>query len=196
VSKTRLEAFSDGVFAIAVTLLILDVIESARPHEASELGRELLRAWPSYAGYAVSFVTIGIMWVNHHALFHLFDHVDRLLLFTNLLLLLCVAFVPFPTALVAEFLRGDGARAATLTYGLTMTVTALVFNALWHSGRRLLRADADPREVSGFTRSYLIGPLMYGGATLLAFASAYASAAAYAAIAGFFVLSASVWSRG
>src|ERR671937_1127352 len=92
----RLEAFSDGVFSIAATLLVLELRVPAP--DPVGLAAALLRQWPSYAVYAVSFLTIGIIWVNHHALFDLLRKVDRPLLFLNLLLLLCVAAVPFPTA--------------------------------------------------------------------------------------------------
>jgi len=90
-TTTRLEAFSDGVFAIAATLLILNVHANS-----SHLGQTLVRAWPSYAAYAVSFVTIGIMWVNHHGVFAQIDKVDRTFLMINVFFLMAVAFVPLP----------------------------------------------------------------------------------------------------
>jgi uncharacterized membrane protein len=190
VETNRLEAFSDGVFAIAITLLVLDV--TVREH--APLGRELLRVWPSYVGYAVSFLTIGVMWINHHTICRHIARVDRVFLSLNILLLLCIAFFPFPTRLLAEHVRGPGARDAALVYGCTGVVTAICFNALWRyaaGGMRLLRPDADRREVSGITRSYLPGTLLYGAGTLLAFASPWASAAAYVAIAAFYVISSS-----
>jgi uncharacterized membrane protein len=195
VETGRCEAFSDGVFAIAITLLILtvDVGElGGRP-----LGDALLRLWPAYLAYGVSFLTIGIMWVNHHAVFSHFARVDRPLLFLNLGLLMLIAFVPFPTRVVAEFVRsGDDRRAAALLYGLTLTVTATFFIALWlYGSRRLLRPDADRREVSGITRSYLPGSALYGTATLVAFASPVASLVLFGAIALFYVLSSSLFGR-
>ncbi len=186
----RLEAFSDGVFAIAITLLILDV--TVRPD--APVGHELLRVWPSYVGYAVSFLTVGVMWINHHTICRHLGRVDRVFLSLNILLLLCIAFFPFPTRLLAEHIRGSGARDAALVYGCTGVVTAICFNALWRyasGGMRLLRPDADRREVTGITRSYVPGVAMYGTATLLAFAHPWASAAAYVAIAAFYVLSSS-----
>src|SRR5262249_51176883 len=133
-----------------------------------------LHIWPSYLGYAVSFLTIGIMWVNHHTVMDCVAKVDRTYLFLTVGFLMCIAFVPFPTRLVAEHFRGAGAESAALTYGFTLTVTAVMFNAIWFyaaSGRRLLRPDADERIVRGISRSFLPGAFIYLGATLVAFAS-------------------------
>src|SRR3954469_17222873 len=102
-STDRLETFSDGVFEIAVTLLILEI---GVPHVArGDLAHALVKLWPSYATYVVSFFTIGIIWVNHHSQFMQIERADRVLLFLNLYLLMWVAFIPFPTALLAEYLR-------------------------------------------------------------------------------------------
>ena len=179
---SRVEAFSDGVFAIAITLLILAVGIEQAPH--GDLGRYLVDLWPAYLAYAVSFLTIGIMWVNHHLLFDNFASVDRPMLLLNILLLMLIAFVPFPTHVVAEFARSEvDRRNAALLYGITMTTTAILFFTLWMYGsRRLLRADADPRVVSGITRSYLPGTPLYATATLLAFVSSLASLIMFAAV--------------
>jgi uncharacterized membrane protein len=191
----RVEAFSDGVFAIAITLLILAVGIDPRFH--GDLGNELLDLWPSYVAYAVSFLTIGIMWVNHHALFHNFARVDRPLLLLNILLLMLIAFVPFPTRVAAEFAQSESnRREAALLYGSTMTITAILFFALWMYGsRRLLRPDADPRMVSGITRSYLPGTPLYGTATLIAFANSIVSLILFAAIALFYALSSAFFGK-
>jgi uncharacterized membrane protein len=191
----RVEAFSDGVFAIAITLLILAVGIDKAPH--GNLGTYLVNLWPAYLAYAVSFVTIGIMWVNHHLLFQHFARVDRPMLLLNILLLMLIAFVPFPTRVAAEFARSDvDRRNAALLYGLTMTTTAILFVALWMYGsRRLLHADADPRVVSGITRSYLPGTPLYATATLLAFVNSVASLVMFAAIALFYALSAALFGR-
>ncbi len=106
---TRLEAFSDGVFAIAITLLILEIKVPAGPETQDHgLWRALLERWPSYVGYVISFATIGIMWVNHHALFKYIRRVDRALLLANLLLLMTISFLPYPTAVLAEHLSDAG----------------------------------------------------------------------------------------
>jgi uncharacterized membrane protein len=195
VSPGRLETFADGVFAIAATLLILTV-DGAVGGEGIGLGAELRHAWPAYVGYVVSFVTIGIMWLNHHTVMSLVERVDRRFLLANLGLLMCIAFVPFPTRLMAEHIRGAGAESAALAYGFTLTATALFFNTVWFyasRGGRLLRADCDPRAVAGITRTYLPGPLIYLGATLVAFASPTASALLYLAIAALYVVESSVF---
>ncbi len=195
---TRLEAFSDGVFAIAATLLVLEL---RVPPDTTDLTGALLRLWPAYAAYLVSFLTIGIIWVNHHTVMTQVARADRTFLFLTVGFLLCVAFIPFPTRLVAEHVRDEGARAAALTYGITLTATAVMFQAIWlyaALGRRLLRADADDRLVRGITRSYLPGPFIYLAATLIALASPTASVVLYGAIALFYVAESSLFggSRG
>jgi uncharacterized membrane protein len=198
VSTGRLEAFADGVFAIAATLLIINV-DTAVPEETTELAHRLVEAWPAYVGYVVSFLTIGIIWVNHHQVLSLIERADRRFLLANVIFLMCVAFIPFPTRLLAGALvDGEGDRAAALVYGITLTATAVMFSVLWFYasiGRRLLRADADPRRVSGITRSYLPGPWIYLGATLVALVSPRASAILYAAIALFYVVESSFFGR-
>jgi uncharacterized membrane protein len=189
-TTARLETFADGVFAIAATLLIIDV--GLPEHVSGSLGRELLDLWPQYAAYAVSFVTIGIMWVNHHDLMRLVARVDRVFLFLNLGLLLGVAFVPFPTRVLAEFLRHEGGESAAFLYGLTFTTTAIFYISLWlyaSVGGRLLRSDVDPREVSGITRSYLPGVPIYAAAALIGLVSAEVGAALFALIAAFYMIS-------
>lgn len=189
----RLETFADGVFAIAATLLILNVHPPPSP-----LSEGLRHIWPSYAAYAISFLTIGIMWVNHHMILDQVGRVDRAFLFIHVIFLMLIAFVPFPTQLVAEHLRGSDARAAALTYGITLTITALFYNLLWFYaalGRRLLRLDADPKVVSGITRTYIPGPWIYLAATLTALASASVSVALYGLIAAFYVVESSAFGR-
>ena len=195
-ATTRLAAFSDGVLAIAATLLILDVRASGKP-----LGHDLLQIWPSYVAYATSFTTIGIIWVNHHTVIDQLAHVDRRFLFINLFFLMVVAFIPFPTQLVAQHIRhgGTDARDAALAYGFTCTFMALSFGLLWGyavRGARLLRRDADPRVVAGITRSFRPGIPLYLGSTLIAFASPAVSVSLYVALAAFYVLESSVFARG
>jgi TMEM175 potassium channel family protein len=190
-----MEAFSDGVFAIAITLLVLVFLE----HNFTEddLGGELLHEWTSYLAYVLTFVTIGIIWVNHHTLVGHFREVDRTFLYLNVFFLIPVVFLPFPTALLSRFLRTDGGEAAALVYGFTMVVMALLFNALWHYGsrdRRLLKDEVDEREVSGISRSYAGGPFMYGVATLTALVSPELSASLYGVIAALYI-STSIWGK-
>src|SRR3954464_2020388 len=126
----RLETFSDGVFAIAITLLILDV---RLPEGHQPLSDKLADTWPAYLAYVISFLIIGIMWANHHAIFRLIDRTSHGLVVANLLLLMCIAFIPFPTSGLAEHLRtgGDDQTTAAIFYSGTFTVTAVFYNLLW-----------------------------------------------------------------
>jgi uncharacterized membrane protein len=193
--KNRLEAFADGIFAVAATLLILNVAVDER----LPLGPELLRVWISYAAYAISFLTVGIIWANHHTVMHQIGHVDRTFLILNVLFLMVIAFIPFPTRLLAlDIGRADSAEAAALAYGVTLTLTAILFNVLWRYaayGSRLIRQDADPRAVEGISRSYVLGPIVYLGATVVALKSPIASALLYAALAIFYVFESSLFGR-
>jgi uncharacterized membrane protein len=196
VETSRAQAFSDGVFAIAITLLILNV---TLHRSGGTLGHDLLDLWPSYFAYAISFLTIGIMWVNHHTIFRHIERVDRVFLLLNLMLLMCIAFVPFPTGVAARFARSDEDRqAAALLYGITLTITAVFFISLWlYASRRgrLLAPHADRREVSGITRSYIPGAPMYATATLVAFVDSRASLILFAVITVFYALSSSLFGR-
>ncbi|TMD39269.1 MAG: DUF1211 domain-containing protein [Chloroflexi bacterium] len=191
--KNRLEAFSDGIFAFAATLLILNLAVSGHP-----LGEQLLGIWPSYAAYAVSFITIGIIWTNHHTVMHQLAHVDRFFLMVNVFFLMFIAFIPFPTRLLALNLQSEGAEAAAVTYGIVLTCTAVLFNVLWRyavHNRRLIRDDAEQKVVDGIGRSYVFGPLLYLAATLVALVSPIASACVYVAIGLFYVLESSIFGR-
>ncbi len=188
---TRLEAFSDGVFAIAITLLILDIKVPRDVVLPETLGAALAHQWPSYLAFVTSFVTILIMWVNHHRLFTHIGHCDDRLLFYNGLLLLGIVLVPFPTALIAEYLGHPGETTAAMVYNGTFLVIAVFFNVLWRSasiGARLLRTDHDPEAVRHLTKSYRYGPLSYMVAMLLALVSATASVALNLALALYFAL--------
>jgi uncharacterized membrane protein len=142
---SRVEAFSDGVFAIAITLLILDVRVPNGP--AGSLASALIRQWPTYVSFLISFAFIGIMWVNHHRLFNHIRRCDNSLLFFNLLLLLGVTVVPFPTALLANryFIPADRTVAAAVFNG-TYFVIAIFFNVLWHHAVRSGLLDSTTLE--------------------------------------------------
>jgi uncharacterized membrane protein len=128
-TKARLEAFSDGIFAIAATLLVLDL---AIPKPEPTLLNGFLQSWPSYAAYATSFVTIGIIWVNHHAVLERMERIDRGLLFLNLILMLFVALIPFPTKVLAHYLQSGGANAhtAAAAYGVAMMLMGISFSLI------------------------------------------------------------------
>jgi uncharacterized membrane protein len=186
----RIEAFS-GVFAIAITLLVLDI---KVPHDApdgSRLMHALLAQWPVYLAFVTSFATVGIMWINHHRLFTLIRRVDHPLLILNGLLLLGVTFVPFPTALVAEYAQQKGGQVAAIVYSGTFTIIAVFFNSLWRYAsyeNRLLLPTVRPSAVKAITRAYSFGPPLYFLSALLALVTVPASLAMNAALAIFFAL--------
>ncbi len=188
---TRLEAFSDGVFAIAITLLILDI---KVPHELPEgvsLFQALLRQWPTLVAFLTSFFTILIMWINHHRMFSQIKRVDDLFLLLNGCLLLIVTFIPFPTALTAEYINTPYQKTAVAIYCATSLVMALVFNVLWKyglRGSRLLGHQADPAIIQFINKSYAVGPLAYLGAFLLSFINAYAGFGCCILLAIFFAM--------
>ncbi|MGD0923817.1 MAG: TMEM175 family protein [Streptosporangiaceae bacterium] len=167
----RAEAFSDGVFAIAITLLVLSLRLPGPSVAHPTLADQLLAAWPQYFAYVVSFLTIGIMWMNHHTMLAHVSRVDRPLLVINLLLLMAIVVIPFPTSLVADHLQHPGAGAATVAYGLVLIAASFGFAGLWiyvvtHAER--LGGQAQPealrRSIPGFTG----GLLVYAAGTVVA----------------------------
>jgi uncharacterized membrane protein len=195
----RAEAFSDGVFAVAITVLVFDLLPIG--HEALSY-RVLAMGWPQYSAYVVSFMTIGIMWINHHTLFGNVRVIDRTLLVLNLLLLMGIVAIPFPTALVAEHLTGptsSGGRPAAVVYGAVMLVISVSYNAIWvhlimhadtlgYGGARRLQ-EAIPRvgPGQGIPR-WSIGLGGYLAGTLIAaFWSAAAALAVYGLLALFYL---------
>jgi TMEM175 potassium channel family protein len=167
-SPSRVEAFSDGVFAIAITLLILEI---RIPHGEHGLWAELLALWPSYIAFLMSFVVILIMWVNHHELLRMAKGVNYPFLFANGFLLLTVTFVPFPTAVLAQNLATAEARTAVALYCGTFVANALCWNLLFATMVRggLLRRDVTAEAVSKVRRAYYFGILVYLAAMGLAF---------------------------
>jgi len=189
VDTGRLETFSDGVFAIAITLLILDVRVPSGPES---LAHRLLQTWPNYLAYVVSFLIIGIMWANHHIIFRLIDRTSHGLVVANLLFLLCVAFIPFPTAVLAENLRESASdqRVAAIFYSATFTVTAVFYNLLWRTAARNNRLIAPGSESAAaeVTRRFRYGIPTYLAATLAAFVSVPLSLAIDGGVALFYLL--------
>jgi uncharacterized membrane protein len=176
--KARLENFSDAVFAVAITLLALDLAVSGPGH--GSLAHQLSQRWPSYAAYVVSFFIIGITWVNHHALFLSFAAIDRRLLFLNLTLLLFIVAIPFGTASMAAYLTEGGfdAHLAAALYAAILEGMALSFGAIFvwsitHAERRHdpLPPEAARRALARFS----FGAAAYLIAILVAFVSAPAT---------------------
>jgi uncharacterized membrane protein len=189
-TTSRLEAFSDGVFAVVITLLVLDL--RTDPADPAHLSEQLARAWPAFAAYLLSFLVVGVAWVNHHALVALAAKTDRTLLFYNLLLLLWLATIPFTTATLAGFLRHDenDSRLALLLYGLSHEGMALAFTAmLAHISRHdLLRYPVSARSRRIGLLRFGIAGLLYPIAVLVGMWSSLAMLLFYAAINAFYVL--------
>ncbi len=164
----RVEAFSDGVFAVAITLLVLNIqpppITNTDAFLDVNLRGYIVKQWPALLAFVTSFATIGIMWTNHHKVFNRVKYVDNTLLLLNLLLLLVIVFIPYPTALLAEQYKvHPDENFAAILYTGTNGVLAICFNLLWfyaahHS--RLLREDADPDDTRAISRQYIFGPFV------------------------------------
>ena len=168
-TKSRLEAFSDGVFAIAITLLVIDL----RPPQlgpGERLAHALWQQWPSYVAYLVSFLTIGVVWLNHHWILEQVIQVDGPLLVLNLNVLLWTALLPFPTAVLAEHLGagGEAARTAAAFYSGVLALLALASTALF---AWILHDDQlhrlPPAAVGAIRRQFLVGLAFYGVAFVL-----------------------------
>ena len=193
----RLEAFSDGVFAVAITLLVLtikipgvDVPASQLPND-TQLWSMLLNEWPMLAAYTTSFATIGVMWINHHRLYTHIKRTNTILMLLNLLLLLIIVFIPVPTALVAEYLVHPDQHAAALLYSGTNVILAICFNLLWRYAsyhNRLLAKNADVRAVRAINKQYWFGPIVYLLAFILALFSTPASLTLNFLLALFFAI--------
>ncbi|GHO88652.1 TMEM175 family protein [Dictyobacter formicarum] len=176
----RLESFSDGVFAVAITLLVFNLQVPHLPGAISvpALGSALLARWPSYLTFMTSFATILIMWVSHHSLFKLVYRTNTPFLFANGLLLLLVTVVPFPTSLVAQYLITPAAPLACAVYAGVFVVINVAYNLLWWAAthqRRLLHPAVTSHQVKSVTRNQLLGLPLYLLATLLAFWNPYVS---------------------
>jgi uncharacterized membrane protein len=187
----RIEAFSDGVFAIAITLLVLGInVPKVRELGAGgSLGATLVKQWPHYLAFVTSFITIFTKWVNHHRLFSFIKGTDHAFLYWNGLLLLFITFLPFPTALLAEYLLHSEANVAGAVFAGTYAAIAFAFKGLWHHASkngRLLAENVDDREIRQITMQYRYAPLMYLAAFALSFVSAGLSVGLCLCLAVFF----------
>lgn len=183
----RVEAFSDGVFAIAITLLILDVHVPAP--SAGPLLIALARQWPAYIAFLISFAFIGIMWVNHHRLFNHIRRSDNTLMFLNLLLLLGVCVVPFPTALLSAHYYAPDRKVAAAVFNGTYVFIAIAFNVLWFHAVRARLLDPEAAESArSISKQYIVGEVLYPVCFALTWVSVAASLALNVALAVFFAL--------
>ena len=173
----RVEAFSDGVFAIAITLLILEIKVPKLSHEISSpvLAAALLDLWPSFIAFLLSFFAILIMWINHHGLFNLVRRVNPGFLYANGFLLLLICFVPFPTAVLAEHLEGGARDAAAAFYCGTFIFISIGYNLIWQCMVRgdLLKSEVPAEHVRKITRAYLLGMAVYAVSTIVALFNGY-----------------------
>jgi uncharacterized membrane protein len=191
VSTNRLEAFSDGVFAIAITLLVLEL--NVPEPGSGELGHELLAQWPSYAAYFVTFLTIGIIWINHHAAFSRLRSVDHSILMLNLLLLLTVSVLPFTTSLMAAYLKeGEGERLAAGIYGASLLVMGGAFvltnRQILLKRPQLLKEPIPPERARRLLYFAALGQIPYVLAVALAIVSPYVTLAICALTAVYYSL--------
>ncbi len=178
-STHRLEAFSDGVMAIAITLLIIEI---GVPHVTGDesLGKQIADLWPSYGAYILSFTTIGIYWANHHSFLELFRRTDHTFLMLNVLFLMTIAFLPFPTAVLGEYLKEGAQRDDAVTfYSLGLLLPATTWCLLWLYGRwrGLLVEGLEPSYVRFATGQFLISVALYGAAVAVSFVEPWAALA-------------------
>jgi TMEM175 potassium channel family protein len=192
VSKGRLEAFSDGVIAVAITLLVLNIVVP-EPAKTPDLAKALGHMWPQYAAYAVSFITIGIIWINHHTVIGRLRETDHAILILNLLLLMWIAVLPFATDLMATYLReGHGDKLAAAVYagaflGMSITFSGLNFHILFPKSHLLAVQLPHERRRQIISR-FVVGLLPYAFATALAAVSPYITLVICALIAAFYAL--------
>jgi uncharacterized membrane protein len=185
---TRLVAFSDGVFAITITLLILEI---KPPTDDESLLHGLVALWPSYLAYALTFLFIGQVWANHHVMFDHIRAADRLVLLLNTLLLMVVAFLPFATSVLAESLdSGHGERTAVVFYGIAFDLTALMFNAVWQyaSRHRLLSEALSSAGATAISRRFQLALIWLAAGALLGAALPVLGVAVIAAFNAFYWL--------
>jgi uncharacterized membrane protein len=187
----RIEAFSDGVFAIAITLLVLaiKVPKAADLGSGGSLISALLGLWPQYLAFVTSFATIFAMWVNHHRIFTFVQRSDHFFLYWNGLLLLLITFLPFPTTLLAEYLLHTEEKVAGAVFSGTLMAISFTFKGLWRyaaENDRLLMRSIEPNDIEQITKQHQYGPILYFTAFAVSFVSAGMSAGLCLCLAVFF----------
>ena len=190
ISTVRLEAFSDGVIAIAITLLIIE-LHLPELSQGESLWDGIRQILPNIAAFIVSFSTIGVMWINHHNVFRLIDRVDQTLLVLNTVLLLMITFVNFPTAVLGEHLLTDQFQNAMIFYTGTFVVTASVYSLAWRYAShkdRLMGDNPNRQMVNTISRNYVIGWIAYVVTFVLSFISPALALVSMFVLAVFFAL--------
>ena len=190
----RVEAFSDGVFAFAITLLVLG-IRIPKPSDADAAAglQPLLRQqWPSYVAFVLTFSLVGIVWADHRLMFKHFVRTDHFLVLLNLLVLMSVVFLPVPTAVLGAWVASEPNRlTAVLFYGGTWFIAGIILNLLWWYGAywgRLTAAEFTANQQRMLTRRWSGGPILYGASLALASIDPRLSVAGYGLIAVLYVL--------
>ncbi len=187
----RLEAFSDGVFAFAITLLVLNLKDPVSG--STSLFQGLLGEWPTFFAFVTSFSTILIMWMNHHNMFNYISRIDREFMLLNGTLLFFVTLTPFTTSLVATHILSNDSNTAAVVYSGSFFLLAIVWNVLWRyasTGLRLLGSHVTPGQAKGITRQYRVAPPFYAIALVAAFISALTSLIVIILLAAFFAITA------
>jgi uncharacterized membrane protein len=183
---SRIEAFSDGIFSIAATLLVLNL---KPPPTSMPFWQGIAAQWPGFASFLLSFLFIGIMWINHHRMFTHVQRADDVLMVTNLLLLLGVVWIPYPTSLMAQAISSGRVREAAILYNGSYLAIALLFNLLLETSIRRGLVDRDYVEVRTMTRRYAVGPGLYVLSFAITWWNVPLSLAINGAMAVYFLLS-------
>jgi uncharacterized membrane protein len=187
----RLEAFSDGVFAIAITLLVLDLAVPATQHSEQHLLNAIADQWPGYLGYVVSFATIGALWLGHDAITDYLEQANSTLLRLNLLVLLLVSFLPYPTRLLAEYVtKKEAERVAVTVYGITLLLAAAMLSVLWRYALRskLVRPNIKDEEITLLTQRLTPGLAGYAVLIIVGIFFPVAAVIGYLVVALFFLI--------
>jgi uncharacterized membrane protein len=192
-TPARMEAFSDGVFAIIITLLVLELrVPREDALHGTSLGTALWHQWPVYVAFMISFLQVGVVWANHHAMFHYIRRTDHRLLFYNLLLLMCAALLPFTSALLAEYVRGGEKelRMAALIYSGILGLCGVFFSAVWQHAlnAKLVTPHANAYRLEALRVHWLLLPVFYGIAFLVALINARLSLVMYLVLLVYYAL--------
>jgi len=186
-TKARIEALTDGIFATVMTILVLGLRVPQLNVPESSLSKEIVDLWPSILIYALSFTTLGLYWVGHHNLFHYVRHTDRVLLWINILFLMSIGFVPFSTSLLADY---PWPPTAVRVYGGNLIANGLLLYATWWyvtSGQRLVEKDLDPHIVTTVKRRILVGPAVFSLGMLVSFFDTRVSVILYMLVIPFYI---------
>ena len=192
-TPARIEAVSDAVFAIIITLLVIDLrVPREEALRDASLARALLHQWPAYVAFVVSFLQVGVVWANHHVMFHYIRRSDHRLLVYNLLLLLCTAVLPFTSALLSEYARAGAAelRIAALLYSGALGAAGVFFSVTWQHALNagLVKSHADPHRLHALRRHWMLVPVFYAVAFALALVNPRLSLGMYLVLLFYYAL--------